>query len=564
MIINDVVARKEYFAAGSTTDFAFPFAILDEDDIHVMLNGAVQVINVDYTIPTDSVANQLGGTVHFLVAPTGTVILTRRQPHDQRSHYQRGEAFPALRVENDLTKLAMIAQEHREISNRAFKLEKKSLLVMQEILEPTAVDLFLRIVSLSPLTIGWGTLATLAGAIGVPVAFANGGTGSSFANANELAEGLKLARSEQISLTPSANILTLPDPLTGNSILVQAGNFNQITTSPPNGTVLVLTYAVGGNVLTDGAAGLQLESRQNYTTAAGDRSVFIRADTNWIELLRIPLHALGNATKFRRGDGTYQALPTQTLKAGVGQGLLISNSAVDANNDITIGIGDGVSDEADPSVRVSMFLSTALTKQLDAEWVAGDNAGMRVAGQPLADGTWHIFLFRRSGGTIDVCASNVLTGFTLPDGGTNKLRIFSLVRVAGIRTFVYNGGRRVLWKSPTLFFDANITATASTFEDTTNGSVPKGIPVDWHMMTTGSAVNGYIYPSPLDAVDLAVAAATAIAKIGTQSSGGEGAVAAAQVIVERTNLLGQIRMRASGTKNLKVATLGYDDVTLLR
>jgi len=114
-------------------------------------------------------------------------------------------------------------------------------------------------------------------------------------------------------------------------------------------------------------------------------------------------------------------------------GLTLSNSTGDATNDIDIGVGECTSDDVTETERATLYVSTAFppyTKQLDAVWAAGDNAGMRIATEPLADGTWHIYVFQRAGLSSDICASQSIAP-TLPDGGQRKRRIGSLLREGG-------------------------------------------------------------------------------------------------------------------------------------
>jgi len=77
-------------------------------------------------------------------------------------------------------------------------------------------------------------------------------------------------------------------------------------------------------------------------------------------------------------------------------------------------------------------ITETLTKRLDSLFTEGNNGGMRDTGA-IADGTWHIFLIydpvlRRK----DYLASLNLTAPTLPAGFTEKQRIWSILRIAGV------------------------------------------------------------------------------------------------------------------------------------
>lgn len=130
------------------------------------------------------------------------------------------------------------------------------------------------------------------------------------------------------------------------------------------------------------------------------------------------------------GSGTTPP-STPVLSPGFISGLILSNSAGDLTNDISINIGDALSDDPILTNQVTLSLPNIMIKSLDAVWAAGTNQGGRISTEALADGTWHVHLFKRSGGTIDLCYSQGLTP-TLPDGGTKKRRIGSILRSSGV------------------------------------------------------------------------------------------------------------------------------------
>ena len=91
----------------------------------------------------------------------------------------------------------------------------------------------------------------------------------------------------------------------------------------------------------------------------------------------------------------------------------------DTDHDITISVGD-----CDDSTQLNLIkLSTALTKQIDADWVEGDNAGGFPSVLTLtADTTYHLFVIAKPDGTTDagwdtsLLATNLLadaTGYSL-------------------------------------------------------------------------------------------------------------------------------------------------------
>ncbi len=126
----------------------------------------------------------------------------------------------------------------------------------------------------------------------------------------------------------------------------------------------------------------------------------------------------------------------EPLAARAGQvtsGFTVSNAA-DTVNDLTISSGYGVSDDGTTII----YLPSALTKQLDVAWAAGNNQGGRVG--TLADDTWHVFVVTKDGGVDpDVILPNSLTP-VLPPNYTKKLRVASVVRISSsLVQFKHNG-----------------------------------------------------------------------------------------------------------------------------
>ncbi len=114
-----------------------------------------------------------------------------------------------------------------------------------------------------------------------------------------------------------------------------------------------------------------------------------------------------------------EALNTFMVNLQKGQtkfnGLELSNAA-DADHDITIASGWVV----DSTGIYNLNLPSPLTKQIDATWVAGDNAGGLFSGAALtADTFYYVFLIRKdSDGSIDAgfddnkLATNIPAGYT--------------------------------------------------------------------------------------------------------------------------------------------------------
>ena len=127
-MVNEVTAANRYIGNGSTTAFAYTFKALVKTDVEVLVNDTVKLVDTDYTVAGLGASG--GGTVTFTTAPASAakVTILRKQPVQQLSDYVPNEAMPAERIEKDLDKLAMIAQQQKEVLDRTPKLPKKSTL----------------------------------------------------------------------------------------------------------------------------------------------------------------------------------------------------------------------------------------------------------------------------------------------------------------------------------------------------------------------------------------------------------------------------------------------------
>lgn len=100
-------------------------------------------------------------------------------------------------------------------------------------------------------------------------------------------------------------------------------------------------------------------------------------------------------------------------------GLIMANAA-DATNDITVAAGEATDDTGDVLIR----LASPITKQIDAAWAVGTNAGGMNTGA-VANSTWYEvhLIFREDTGVVDVMFTTTGNRATLPAGYTHKRRI---------------------------------------------------------------------------------------------------------------------------------------------
>jgi len=261
-----------------------------------------------------------------------------------------------------------------------------------------------------------------------------------------------------------------------------------------------------------------------------------------------------DATGYPAADGSQITnIAASAMPRGTIGGMNLSNGS-DASHDITISIGECRDDEDG----TNMALSSAMTKQIDSAFAAGNNAGGMFTGTVAATTWYHVFIIQKdSDDSIDAGFDISSTGANVPTGYTEHRRVGSVLTdgSANILAFV-QVGETFLWKDPPL--DINVS-DQSTTAVTRTLSTPKAFKTEAiiNVYTTRSGANHWVYISSLDATDEeATNSAAPLASIGTTSEGGE-AIGKLRVL---TNTASAIRTRSNGASTtVKIATLGYTD-----
>jgi hypothetical protein len=132
-------------------------------------------------------------------------------------------------------------------------------------------------------------------------------------------------------------------------------------------------------------------------------------------------------------------------------GLTYSNSVSDATNDLDIAAG-----EASDSTNLRIIkLTASITKQLDAAWAVGTNAGGLDTGS-IGNSDYYIWLIQRSDtGVVDVLYSLSSSAPTMPTNYDYKRLIGWFKRVGAtivaFHTYETEGGGILMnWDAPTL------------------------------------------------------------------------------------------------------------------
>jgi hypothetical protein len=272
----------------------------------------------------------------------------------------------------------------------------------------------------------------------------------------------------------------------------------------------------------------------------------------------------------------WQALTPPALPRGYIDGCLIANGT-DATNDINFAGGecrDGL-DTAD-------IVVAAMTKRLDANWVAGTNQGMRNSvqnGGSISNGTYHLYAVSTATGTQDFYAyfgsggfnpdsaaniATVLTALQAEPSGSDYIfarRVASIMRAGGSIVPFIQVDDDFIW-SPTI-----VSAAGSSFVGVSpfnqGVAVPNGLEAacifNVALLTGGTGGIVLLCESPLVTSSAADLSASANATCFGDTTSGIFVAASQRAITNRSS---EIRMRVSsisGTPGYRLSTVGYVD-----
>lgn len=286
-----------------------------------------------------------------------------------------------------------------------------------------------------------------------------------------------------------------------------------------------------GDVTLDGSGSQTIDSEATLTVPARKGLILFSDGSNW------------------RTAGRNWEIGSMPI--GYLYGLTMSNAA-DTTNDITVAAGRC----KDSTGEVDMIIGSAITKQLDASWVVGNNQGGR-SSAGLADDTWHVFVIAKAFGlTADVLFHNAVDpSAVLPTDYLYFRRIGSIIRRSSTIIQFTQVGDTFRLKSPTLDFDSTTLGTSGA---TATLTVPLGLTLRVNMnalFQQGSGAVVYIYNAGDTAMDPAATAAP-LGSIGNNSTGSQ---VVAQVEVW-PNTSGQVFVDSTAANTtLRLATLSWTD-----
>lgn len=338
-----------------------------------------------------------------------------------------------------------------------------------------------------------------------------------------------------------------------------------ITTITPDATSVTAPFIFaivndgGGDNTIDGSSSQTINGNATITLSDQQGIILFTDGSNWF--------AIGFPTNIQTAQIAANAVTAATIGAGVSPGLLhgltLSNGT-DATNDIDIATGTARNLADD----FTIILSSALTKQLDATWAAGDNAGMRnsaLDGGSIANRTYQIWLVS-DGTTVDIYAtaqateSGCLTALQAESGGSAYAyarRIGAIRRESGAIVPFQQYDDKFIRDTPVNDYN---TASPGTSEVTPSLSTPAGIVteaiISFTVDTGNTQTESYALVRPVAAANVAPAATRHTIFVPTSGSDNEAMTANLQIPTDTSS---QIAFRLSASHQTTITTHGWID-----
>jgi hypothetical protein len=250
-----------------------------------------------------------------------------------------------------------------------------------------------------------------------------------------------------------------------------------------------------------------------------------------------------------------EAMKILFLPENMISGLVPSNNVTDSDHDIDISTGRAM----DSTNAYVMRLTSGLTKQIDASWAAGTNAGGLFTGTVAIDTTYHIFLIRKdSDGSIDAGFDVSVTAANIPGGYTAYRRIGSIMTdgSANILAFhvteISGGGLDIDWDIPSSDSTGNtpLVRTLVTLQVPVDvGHIAKNA-----IRVFGNSSVGYYWFKPTALADTTPSAADF--DLFTRSPSETGGEISKEI---KTDSSAQIAMRGTLSTGYDILTKGYID-----
>ncbi len=405
MTVSSTIKRNDYTGNGSNTIFPYQFKVFASTELEVYLDGVLQASG--YTV--SGVGNDAGGNVTFTTAPASGVKVTllRKLPLTQPTDLPTQGPLSTTSVENQLDRLVMLTQQLQEQFDRAL------LLVVESTLSG------LTLTPEASTYLQWN--ATANGITNVSSVTPSTTTVTSFmetllddATAGAARQTLAIPLNDLLAKTTAYTVVAADN----GRLITCSGNFTlTLLSAATAGADFTLAIAnIGTNLITIDPNAAETINRDATLVLGPDESAILYCDgTNWL---------IAGLTR--------RAFPKNHIA-----GLTLSNGT-DTDHDTDIAVGE-CRDDAD-SLNISV--ATILTKQIDAAWAVGHNAGGLDTGAVAADSIYAIWLIERPDtGVVDAIYTLSFATPLMPTNYTIKRLIGAVVTnsSANIIGFVQSG-----------------------------------------------------------------------------------------------------------------------------
>lgn len=299
----------------------------------------------------------------------------------------------------------------------------------------------------------------------------------------------------------TAFTLVTTTPTGANQAYIDYDSGLVIVHSVHNGDFLEVTYQGAGSIVSIDL----ISDGTDLLTAAGDLIT-----RNATELEKFAIGPNGYILSVDTSVATKLAWIAHSTPTNVRERDRVPSNAADTDHDITFSAGqfwgsDGI-----------LYSVSAITKQIDAAWAEGTNAGGIDTGA-VANNTWYYAheIRQDSSGDMDVIFSTASTsgGVTMPSGWTHKRVmdewLFRTDGSANFRGMKYHSNGWMVWKSPPqLDFD---TTTLSTTRTNATILAPTGTwEIKANCVINHASALRIVYISNPDLTDIAPDVATAV------------------------------------------------------
>jgi len=251
--------------------------------------------------------------------------------------------------------------------------------------------------------------------------------------------------------------------------------------------------------------------------------------------------------------GTGDLTVSGSMPRGHIWGLIMSNAA-DTANDITIATGEA-RNEANTG---DMILDSAITKQIDAAWAVGTNAGGLNTGA-VADNTWYeVHLIKRvDTNVVDVMFTTTANRTTLPTNYTLSRRIGWVRRATGTLLQFTQVENHFTLTTPVNDVSATATATATARTLTSPPSTIARFRASCLGNTSVNAANAIVF-SEIVETDTAPTTTNGFNSIGSGDFAIQGA-GHFELRVSSTSTIRDRAITATGTMAYDISTFGWID-----